>query len=84
MKNILILGHTGYIGNSIFLKLNKNLKEFKIIGISSKDINLTNENHSKKIRKLVNENTILIVCAAIKSDLACFSPTEPVVISVSR
>tara|TARA_Y100000590_G_scaffold57842_1_gene60911 strand:- start:4036 stop:4902 length:867 start_codon:yes stop_codon:yes gene_type:complete len=69
MKNILILGHTGYIGSSIYTKLKKNLKGVKIVGISSKKINLTNLSQSKKIKKLINKNTTLIICAAIKSDL---------------
>ena len=65
MDKIILLGHTGYIGNAIY----KNLKNKKIIGFSSKDINLTNYKECLKLKKHLNEKTILIICSAIKSDL---------------
>ena len=65
MDKIIILGHTGYIGNAIY----NNLKNKKIIGFSSKDINLTNYRECLKLKKHLNEKTILIICSAIKSDL---------------
>ena len=65
MDKIILLGHTGYIGNAIY----KKLQNKKIIGFSSKDINLTNYRECLKLKKHLNEKTILIICSAIKSDL---------------
>ena len=66
MKNILILGHKGFIGNYLF-------NHFKSIGVavhglSSADIDLTVNFNVESISKHIDKNTIVIMCSGIKSD----------------
>jgi nucleoside-diphosphate-sugar epimerase len=65
-KKILIIGHSGLVGNSLFSILKRN-ESFFIKGISSKEINLLKKNSIKKLKKL-NFFDVIIFCSAIKSD----------------
>tara|TARA_B100000315_G_scaffold245214_1_gene270836 strand:- start:84 stop:959 length:876 start_codon:yes stop_codon:yes gene_type:complete len=71
VKKIIILGHTGFIGNSIFLTLQKKYfknKTIQIKGLSSKQANLLNKSSIKKLKKEITTNSIIIICSAIKSN----------------
>tara|TARA_Y100000741_G_scaffold359685_1_gene340692 strand:- start:3623 stop:4483 length:861 start_codon:yes stop_codon:yes gene_type:complete len=66
IKKILIVGHSGLVGNSLFNIIKKN-NSFSIKGISSKEINLLKKNSIKKLREF-NFIDVIIFCSAIKSD----------------
>jgi nucleoside-diphosphate-sugar epimerase len=71
VNKIIVLGHTGFIGNSIFLTLQKKYSKNKTIqikGLSSKQANLLNKSAIKKLKKEITTNSIIIICSAIKSN----------------
>lgn len=62
MKNILVLGSSGFFGKSIVLKLKKN-KKYKVFGISkSQNLDLTNLSKTKKFFKKIKPD-VIINCA---------------------
>ena len=68
MDKLIILGHTGFLGKSL-MSYFQSKKYFKsIIGFSSKDADLTDLTHLSRIADKCNKDTIIIMCAAIKSD----------------
>lgn len=72
MKNLIIVfGHTGYIGQNVYQSLKKkNLlnKNIVIKGVSSKQVNLINKSSISKLKKIIQPNSVLIICSAIKSN----------------
>lgn len=68
MTNIIILGHRGYVGKNIFNFLKK--KRFNIKGFSSKEVNLISKKSISFLQKNVKKDSILIICAAIKSTIS--------------
>ncbi len=60
---IVIIGHTGFIGSKLvqIFKKEKN----KLRGISTSEIDFTKQNSTRKLRELVSSDTVLIVAAAI-------------------
>lgn len=60
---IIILGSTGFIGKALFNHFKE--KQVKCLGISSKQIDLTNNFSIKKLAKLFNKNIILIFASSI-------------------
>ena len=49
-NKVIVLGSNGFIGSNLVKEFKRDLK-VKIIGISRKDIDFTNENSSKKFSK---------------------------------
>ena len=68
MSKIIILGHTGYVGRNIFEYLSSNTSVESVKGFSSKELDLRYEKNYNLIEKEITPDTILIICAAIKSD----------------
>jgi GDP-L-fucose synthase len=62
MKNIVIFGSTGFIGNSFISKVNK--KKFKIFSPKSKDLDLMKYNSVKRYFKTLPKIDLVINCAA--------------------
>ena len=68
MSKLIILGHTGFLGKSL-MSYFQSKKTFKsIIGLSSKDADLTDSTHLTRIADECGKNATIIMCAAIKSD----------------
>lgn len=71
MKKIIVLGHTGFIGKNVFVALKKKYQKNKIIhlrGLSSGQADLTNKSSIKKLKREIANNSIIIICSAIKSN----------------
>ena len=71
MKKIIVLGHTGFIGKNVFVALKKKYQKNKIIhlrGLSSGQVDLTNKSSIKKLKREIANNSIIIICSAIKSN----------------
>lgn len=62
-KRIIILGSKGFIGSSIFKYLKK--KNYKILGISRREIDFIEENSSKKLEKIIKKNDIIVNAIAV-------------------
>ena len=65
---IVIIGHTGFIGNNIYRNLINN-KENEILGISTNEIDLTKEKSYNSLSKNFLPNCIVIMCACVKKQL---------------
>jgi len=68
MNKIIILGHTGYVGRSIFNFLSSTFKSVTINGFSREKLDLRKKENFDILENNCDSETILIVCAAIKSD----------------
>tara|TARA_E500000178_G_C17027077_1_gene758583 strand:+ start:1334 stop:2221 length:888 start_codon:yes stop_codon:yes gene_type:complete len=68
--NVIIFGHTGYVGKNLFneLSLKKFQNKIKIYGISTKQLDLTKNTSSKFLKKKIGHNSIIVICSAIKSN----------------
>jgi len=68
-QKIVILGGSGYIGRELsgFIKLVK--PEADIIALSSRDIDLTDCKAGEYLDEILDEQTILYICAGIKKQL---------------
>ncbi len=66
MKNIILLGHNGFIGKQIYEYYY--LNNIKINGFSSSEINLLNYESCKKLIPLIKKSSVIIMCSGIKSD----------------
>ena len=66
MKKVIILGHTGFIGKNLLKTIEK---EFEVSGYSSRNFNLTNPLDVKRIAEHFDENTTVIMLAAIKREV---------------
>ena len=69
--NILVIGGTGFIGKNVFAALKKKYQKNKIIhlkGLSTRRADLTNKSSIKKLKKEITNNSIIIICSAIKSN----------------
>lgn len=65
--NLVLLGHTGFIGKEIFSQLR--VKKITVRGFSSKEINLFSPSSVRLLQNLLNKETILIVASAITREL---------------
>jgi nucleoside-diphosphate-sugar epimerase/SAM-dependent methyltransferase len=68
IKNVVILGHTGFVGNRIRAYFSEKHPELKIIGISSKDIDLTDSEPCLKLKDIFNMESLVIMCSGVKSN----------------
>jgi|TARA_Y100000031_G_scaffold141301_1_gene169724 nucleoside-diphosphate-sugar epimerase len=65
---IVIIGHTGFIGNNIYQNLINN-KENEILGISTNEIDLTKDKSAKTLSEILTPDCVVIMCAGIKKQL---------------
>jgi dTDP-4-dehydrorhamnose reductase len=68
-EKFVIIGGSGYIGRELshFIKLNNPDKV--LVSLSSKDLDLTDEGSGEFLDKILDEQTILFICAGIKKQL---------------
>ena len=66
--NVILLGHTGFIGRNIYKYLISTGAN-KLIGISTNEIDLTKENSHKILQKVLSPNCLVIMCAGVKKQL---------------
>lgn len=66
-KKIIIIGHRGFIGSEIFNQLKS--KKNKLVGFSSKELDLKNSKTLAPLKKKLSEDSILIVTASINREL---------------
>lgn len=66
---LIIIGHTGFIGSELsnYYSTNNEFKEIKLI--SSKEVDLTSNKSIKYLKKQYKKNTVIIFCAGIKRQL---------------
>ncbi len=64
-NNIIILGHTSFIGSNLFNHF-KNKKKYKVKGFNSKTLNLKKKSELKKLNNYINDNSIIIILSANK------------------
>jgi UDP-glucose 4-epimerase len=65
---VLLLGHTGYIGSRLFLALQVGSR-VPVIGRSVTDLDLTRSESVAALESLVDVDTCVVICAAIKKQL---------------
>ena len=65
---VVIIGNTGFIGNSIYNYLDKT-KEYDLIGISKNEIDLSGEKSSIALSKYLTADCIVVMCAGVKKQL---------------
>lgn len=66
IKRILILGHSGFIGNHLMDFSVNNYPGIELIGKSIPEIDLTNLEDTEQISAFLDMNTAVIMCAVIK------------------
>ena len=65
---IVIVGYTGFIGNIIYQKLERT-KEYHLTGLSTKEIDLTEEKSQDTLSKILSPKCVVIMCAGVKKQL---------------
>ena len=65
---VVIIGNTGFIGNSIYNYLDKT-KEYDLIGISKNEIDLSGKESSITLSKYLTSDCIVVMCAGVKKQL---------------
>jgi len=63
--NVILLGHTGFIGRNIYKYL-ISAGVNNLIGISTNEIDLTKKNTHKQLQKVVLPGCHVIMCAGVK------------------
>ena len=65
---LVIVGHTGFIGKNIYQNLINNSK-YEIVGISTNQVNLLDNNSSHILSEIIPSNSVVIMCVGIKKQL---------------
>ena len=65
---VVIIGNTGFIGESIYNYLDQ-IKEYDLIGISKNEIDLSGEKSSIALSKYLTSDCIVVMCAGVKKQL---------------
>ncbi len=65
VRRILVLGHTGFIGGSIYRHLRQALPQVEVIGLSRAEADLTQPSTSAALARYCDQDTVVIMCAAI-------------------
>ncbi len=66
---LIILGHSGFIGQHIVRQAKNRLPQLQIVGVSSQQINLEENENAKTFAEMLDRDTVLIVASAIKKQL---------------
>ncbi len=64
--NILLLGHTGFIGSAILASIKKNMQGMEVSGLSMPGFDLTKNESVQTLLQRMTVATTLIVCSGIK------------------
>jgi UDP-glucose 4-epimerase len=65
-RRILVLGHSGYIGSRLLVHLRRTEPALRVAGCSIRELDLTSPGADGRLAELIDSDTALIVCAAIK------------------
>ncbi len=68
IKKVVILGHTGFVGHRIKAYFEEKHSELETIGISSKEIDLTDAGQCSRLKEYFDIETLVIMCSGIKSN----------------
>lgn len=67
--NIVVLGHTGFIGRKIYENIGNTFPGVEVKGFSSHEVNLLDFSGIEQLLENINSDTVVIMCAAIKKQL---------------
>ncbi len=67
-KKIIVLGNSGFIGKHLESYLVNQFPDIKVIGYSTKDIDLTDEKDAQKLVKDFDLNTAVVMCSMVKKE----------------
>jgi len=88
IQRIIILGHTGFVGSYLEKHFLKTFSEIEMIGHSTVSIDLTKEKEVNTLAEFLNQQTVVILCSAIKRQLGdnldIFSKNIQMVANLSR
>ena len=65
---VVLVGDTGFIGKNIYQNLINNSK-YEIVGISTNQVNLVEDNSSHILSEIIPSNSVVIMCVGIKKQL---------------
>ena len=68
VKRIIILGHTGFAGSSIKPFLEKSYPGIEVVGLSSRDVDLSSPEGIGKLEQHLGMDAAVIMCSGIKSN----------------
>jgi len=63
---VVLLGHTGLLGRHLLRYLNRHFPACRCVGLSSRDLDLTDRGQVARLRTFLTPRTVLIVCSGIK------------------
>lgn len=66
ISKVIILGHTGFIGDYVIRRFEAAHPDYELIGLSSRALDLTEERAVHTLSELADERTAIIMCSAIK------------------
>ena len=66
LQRILILGHTGFIGKHLVRYFRGHSPELELVSRSLPSLDLTKEEEATTLADLMDLNTAVVMCAAIK------------------
>ena len=66
IQRVLILGHSGFIGNHLIDTWTQNPDGVEVKGISIPEVNLTQEESQESIVEAYDDHTAVVLCAAVK------------------
>ena len=69
VSKILIIGHSGFMGKALYSALKKSESDVEIVGVSTSEIDLTEQTEFRKMEKIINKGTIVIICSFIKKQV---------------
>lgn len=69
MTKIIVFGGSGYIGRKLTEFLSNFDEKISVLSMSSKDVNLLDENIDQVLDQLIDEKTIVFLCSGIKKQL---------------
>lgn len=69
IRRVVILGHNGFIGGNLYDFFKTHSPKVEVIGRSFPEVDFTRSDDAEKLGELFDQNTALIVCAAIKKQL---------------
>lgn len=68
IKQIIVLGHSGFVGRRVKELLEERYPGLKVTGITTRDIDLTVLGAGERLGELFDAETALIMCSGIKSN----------------
>lgn len=68
MERLVVLGHTGFVGGRLVEHFGQRYPGLEVIGLSSREIDLTQTEAATQLREFLGPNTGVIMCSGIKSN----------------